>query len=62
MGNINKNKKEGLNLPRSNLDPDKISAFQGRNPVREHIAKRNAVDFSSGTLRRIALMQLGRPR
>ncbi|MFD1778053.1 hypothetical protein ACFSFW_05185 [Fredinandcohnia salidurans] len=32
------------------------------NPIRERMKKRNATDFSSSSLRRIALTQLGRKR
>ncbi|MEK5442955.1 hypothetical protein [Fredinandcohnia sp. FSL W7-1320] len=32
------------------------------NPIRERVRKRNATDFSSSSLRRIALTQLGRKR
>ncbi|WP_449540172.1 hypothetical protein [Ferdinandcohnia sp. Marseille-Q9671] len=35
-------------------------AMSGDNPIRERIKKRNPADFSSSSLRRIALTQVGR--
>ncbi|WP_180271600.1 hypothetical protein [Fredinandcohnia onubensis] len=36
--------------------------ISNENPIRERVKKRNATDFSSSSLRRIALTQLGRKR
>ncbi len=39
---------------------EKLNPFD--NPIREQMKKRNATDFSSSSLRRIALTQLSRKR
>ena len=41
---------------------EEINDIPSRNPLRDRIRSRNAADFSSATLRRIALMYQGRER
>ncbi|MEH7380389.1 hypothetical protein V7138_07905 [Bacillus sp. JJ1533] len=39
---------------------DKLNPMMNGNPIREQMKKRNATDFSSSSLRRMALTQLSR--
>ncbi|MEH7223389.1 hypothetical protein V7112_06180 [Bacillus sp. JJ1566] len=41
---------------------EKVNPILKDNPIRERMRKRNGTDFSSSSLRRIALTQLSRKR
>lgn len=49
-------------MSRNNKEPDKINSQSYKDPLLDSIKNVNSIDFSSSSLRRVALMHLARLR
>ncbi|WP_160118388.1 hypothetical protein [Bacillus sp. V59.32b] len=49
-------------MARNNMDPDGITGLPNSNPIRNQLRSRSTTDFTSSTLRRLALMHRARLR
>jgi hypothetical protein len=62
MDRINHNEKEQPHMTNKRPNAEEMNDLINSNPIRDRIRSRTIADFSSATLRRIALMYQGRER